>query len=400
MTIFGESAGGFSVCQHLTMPASNGLFSRAIIQSGDCSGPWLIFDGENAKHFGDTYATLIGCPSTGSSAAAAADRLVCLRGKSSSEVMEPYTKWLCPPWLPRPHDPWCGNHTSMVDSFRNASETITTKSHFGAGPRSKVWPNGLPPMAPIIGWTAVIDGSPTGLPAAPLDLIRAGKVNVGPNGKKVSIIMGSNDDEMALFLIALPLIMGNAITFPPTSNDVKVVVEYLASYHAGWNSSTVDAVLAQFPSSDYTHEAYRLVRIGTELIFRCGTRATLRALTDAGHVAYEYAFAYHFTGYIDPTSEACELSSELLCGVYHASELRFVFDTIQIPLDLPDRRVARTFGSYWTNFAKSGDPNGEGLVLWPQFNRSADAHLQLNDPPVALSGLARETCDFLDTISG
>lgn len=31
VTIFGESAGGFSVCQHITSPDSNGLFSRAIM---------------------------------------------------------------------------------------------------------------------------------------------------------------------------------------------------------------------------------------------------------------------------------------------------------------------------------------------------------------------------------
>ena len=31
----------------------SGLFSRAIMQSGDCDGPWLIFDGANAKRFGN-----------------------------------------------------------------------------------------------------------------------------------------------------------------------------------------------------------------------------------------------------------------------------------------------------------------------------------------------------------
>lgn len=34
VTIFGESAGGFSVCHHMGMPSSDGLFHRAIIQSG------------------------------------------------------------------------------------------------------------------------------------------------------------------------------------------------------------------------------------------------------------------------------------------------------------------------------------------------------------------------------
>ena len=38
VTIFGESAGGFSVCQHIGSPGSSGLFSAAIMESGDCDG--------------------------------------------------------------------------------------------------------------------------------------------------------------------------------------------------------------------------------------------------------------------------------------------------------------------------------------------------------------------------
>ncbi|MEU9378209.1 carboxylesterase family protein [Streptomyces sp. NPDC048255] len=37
VTVFGESAGGLSVCAHLTSPASAGLFHRAVVQSGSCS---------------------------------------------------------------------------------------------------------------------------------------------------------------------------------------------------------------------------------------------------------------------------------------------------------------------------------------------------------------------------
>ena len=36
VTLGGESAGAFSVCGHLTAPASRGLFSRAMMQSGSC----------------------------------------------------------------------------------------------------------------------------------------------------------------------------------------------------------------------------------------------------------------------------------------------------------------------------------------------------------------------------
>jgi len=40
ITIFGESAGGLSVCEIMVSPLSSGLFKRAIIESGGCVGPW------------------------------------------------------------------------------------------------------------------------------------------------------------------------------------------------------------------------------------------------------------------------------------------------------------------------------------------------------------------------
>ena len=40
VTFFGESAGGLSVCAHLTSPSSAGLFQRAALQSGMCTTTW------------------------------------------------------------------------------------------------------------------------------------------------------------------------------------------------------------------------------------------------------------------------------------------------------------------------------------------------------------------------
>ena len=50
---------------------------------------------------------------------------------------------------------------------------------------------------------------------------------------------------------------------------------------------------------------------------------------------------------------------------------------------------------YWTNFAKTGDPNGGNLVKWPKFDPTRRAYLDFTDAgPVAKEGLRRPVCDL------
>lgn len=70
VTIFGESAGGFSVCALATSPAADGLFRRMISQSGFCS--LTLGTLEDAEAFGESMAESVGC-------AERDDVLACLR---------------------------------------------------------------------------------------------------------------------------------------------------------------------------------------------------------------------------------------------------------------------------------------------------------------------------------
>jgi carboxylesterase type B len=73
ITIGGESAGGFSVCGHLTAPGSRGLFAKAIIQSGACVARPIA----DLLTAGASFATALGCADA-----------ACLRSKTSAELLD------------------------------------------------------------------------------------------------------------------------------------------------------------------------------------------------------------------------------------------------------------------------------------------------------------------------
>ena len=56
VTIFGESAGSLSVAMHLLTPKSNGLFHKAIMQSGTALAPsWGMITPKNAVEYAGEY---------------------------------------------------------------------------------------------------------------------------------------------------------------------------------------------------------------------------------------------------------------------------------------------------------------------------------------------------------
>ena len=97
-------------------------------------------------------------------------------------------------------------------------------------------------------------------------------------------------------------------------------------------------------------------------------------------------------------------------GATHASELAHVFGTIAAVgvfgigprvrgTDI-DAKLSETMQRYWTNFAKTGNPNSGQLPKWPKFDPSTRGYIQFTDAgPVAKQGLRRPYCDvFIENV--
>ena len=68
-------------------------------------------------------------------------------------------------------------------------------------------------------------------------------------------------------------------------------------------------------------------------------------------------------------------------GALHASETPYIFAAKSVEWDDSDVRLSDMMRRYWINFARTGNPNGEGLVQWPSYDQQTDELLELKLTP-------------------
>jgi carboxylesterase type B len=83
---------------------------------------------------------------------------------------------------------------------------------------------------------------------------------------------------------------------------------------------------------------------------------------------------------------------------FHACEIAYVFSnfTWPFPWEDADRKLGDAISSYWVNFAKTGDPNGNGLAKWPAYNSATDQSLEFGDTISVRAQVNKAGLDFFD----
>lgn len=90
---------------------------------------------------------------------------------------------------------------------------------------------------------------------------------------------------------------------------------------------------------------------------------------------------YNFS-HVPPHPEGNGNNPRAAVGAVHFSEVIYVFDNLRAK-DYPwtelDRKMAGTLATYWTNFAKTGNPNSAGLADWPVYNSKDEFWFNIGD---------------------
>lgn len=147
--------------------------------------------------------------------------------------------------------------------------------------------------------------------------------------------------------------------------------------------------LKLFPANN-NEEAAKSQKLMSQLSIGWNNYSWARMQTTSGKGK---AFLYHFS-HVPP--------GEPNYGAFHSAEFGYALHTLKFwdrPFSEIDFKLEETMSSYWVNFAKTGNPNGNGLPFWPEFNNNHPEIINLGDEVKAVTLPYMEQLLFLNEIN-
>jgi para-nitrobenzyl esterase len=213
----------------------------------------------------------------------------------------------------------------------------------------KVAPDKLPAGRGLgMSWP-IIDGWV--MPDDQYKLYAAGKYNDTP------ILVGYNSDEGASFS-------------PP-----KTPEDYIASVKERYGKFAEDLIKAYPVGSNSVPKTARDLTRDAAFGWHTWAWARLQAQTGKSEVFYYY---------FDQHPEYPEGSPRAGYGMTHGADVAYVFQHLN-PTNpqttKADLEISDAVSTYWVNFAKRGNPNGESVPAWPAFSDSNPQVMYFNETP-------------------
>ena len=192
-----------------------------------------------------------------------------------------------------------------------------------------------------VSFGAIVDGWV--VPEQPAKIFGQGKQ------LKIPVLVGSNADEATVFGLVAP----------------KTVDEYKA-YLQRDTGRFADQEFAAYPAGSDAAIPEQFLKYHYDL-FSYGAYSLARTTTQLGQNAYLYLFTF------------AEKGKRAKLGAYHGEELYFLSNSYPTDWehDGDDERLGQAIRAYWVQFAKTGNPNFNGLPEWPAYEPRKDQYLEL-----------------------
>ena len=163
-----------------------------------------------------------------------------------------------------------------------------------------------------------------------------------------------------------------------------------------WNTYAVEhfkqrsaEFLKLYPGSTDEQALRSAIDYGGDAFIAFGTWKWIEAQRQTGDSP---VYRYHF--------ELASPPSKFHIGsfAFHSDDIEYVFGTLDTRTGAvwrpEDRTLSEQIMSYWTNFARTGDPNGPGLPPWPKYD-SADSLIHLDSTITSGPDTLRPHYEFL-----
>jgi len=228
-----------------------------------------------------------------------------------------------------------------------------------------------------IDWAPVVDG--VAILDTPATLLGRGHVH------RVPVLLGTNKNEGTEF----------------TSKSISDLPSYKKYLLGKFGTKVAPLVQAMYPIAEYASPFLAASAVeGGKLHFyplmmtidqndffsdysmSCPARETARMLSSN---ASSPVYLYYFTREL----ELVKLAKSNL-GVFHGSELVFVFSTLTALLGPAEKELSAAFGKWWRSFAAHGSPGSD----WKPYSSASDALLNISTPPGMVSATKKTLCDF------
>jgi para-nitrobenzyl esterase len=153
-------------------------------------------------------------------------------------------------------------------------------------------------------------------------------------------------------------------------------------------SSNAEKIFKYYPSNSEEQSIESQKALGRDETFGISNYAWAKIQSRGKNKAYLYNFLRK------PPAEG----DFVQYGAFHTAEVPYAFNTLKYfkrPLQPSDYALGALMSSYWTNFAKTGDPNAEGLPEWPAFDEGKAMVMMFDEKSSAKPFPRKEAMDTL-----